>query len=158
PVESVSWSDAQSFIAELNGKSGQKYRLPTEAEWEYAARSGGKMDKWAGTSSEGRLGDFAWYEANAEDRPHRVGEKKPNVLGIYDLTGNVWEWVQDWYDENYYKAGPKDNPQGPNDGTARILRGGCWLDQAKDTRSSFRFFFNPGKWFKSIGVRLVRTP
>jgi formylglycine-generating enzyme required for sulfatase activity len=116
------------------------------------------MDKWAGTSSEGRLGDFAWYEANAEDRPHRVGEKKPNVLGIYDLTGNVWEWVQDWYDENYYKAGPKDNPQGPNDGTARILRGGCWLDQAKDTRSSFRFFFNPGKWFKSIGVRLVRTP
>ncbi len=158
PVESVSWSDAQSFIAELNGKSGQKYRLPTEAEWEYAARSGGKMDKWAGTSSESRIGDFAWYEANAEDRTHRVGERKPNGLGIYDMTGNVWEWVQDWYDENYYKASPQENPKGPNDGTSRVLRGGCWLDQAKDTRSSFRFFFSPGKWFKSVGIRLVKSP
>ena len=158
PVESVSWSDAQSFIAELNNRSGRNYRLPTEAEWEYAARSGGKMDKWAGTSSESRIGDFAWFDANAEHRPHQAGEKKPNGLGIYDLTGNVWEWVQDWHNDNYYKNSPKDNPQGPNDGTDRVLRGGSWLDSPKDTRTLLRFFYAPAKNFKSVGVRLVKTP
>ncbi len=156
PVESVSWADVQSFIAELNGMGERKYRLPTEAEWEYAARDGGKAEKWAGTSSEEKLADHAGYDANSGDRTHPVGQKKPNARGLFDLSGNVWEWTQDWYGETYYQSGPRDDPRGPDEGTARVLRGGCWLDRARDCRSTIRFSFAPGNSFKSIGFRLVR--
>ena len=156
PVENVKWTDVQSFIAELNGLTGQTYRLPTEAEWEYAARDGGKMVKWAGTSSEGKLGDFAWYDDNSGDKTHPAGLKKPNALGFYDMSGNVWEWTGDWYAEAYYQKSARDNPRGPNDGTDRVLRGGCWLDRARDCRTTIRFNFNPANGFKSIGLRLVR--
>lgn len=157
PVENVKWTDVQSFLAELNGLTGQTYRLPTEAEWEYAARDGGKMVKWAGTSSENRLGDFAWYDANSMDRTHPVGLKKANGLGFHDLSGNVWEWTGDLYQESYYQKSSRDNPRGPLEGTDRVLRGGCWLDRAKDCRSTIRFNFNPANGFKSIGFRLVRS-
>ncbi len=156
PVESVSWADVQSFIAEMNNLSGQKYRLPTEAEWEYAARDGGKMVKWAGTSSESKLTDYAWYDANSGDKAHQTGRKKPNALGFYDMSGNVWEWTNDLYSETYYQKSSRDNPAGPQEGENRVLRGGCWLDRPADVRSSLRFFFAPKTGFKSIGFRLVR--
>ncbi len=156
PVESISWFDAQSFIAELNKVSGIKYRLPTEAEWEYAARDGGKAEKWAGTSAEGKLGDYAWYEATADDRMHPIGRKIPNALGFHDMTGNVWEWTNDFYADAYYQQSPRDNPTGSEGGENRVLRGGCWMDRKQDIRSSQRFFFAPGSIFKTIGLRLVR--
>ncbi|MGA3208621.1 MAG: SUMF1/EgtB/PvdO family nonheme iron enzyme [Syntrophales bacterium] len=156
PVEMISWTDVQTFVAELNNLSKQKYRLPTEAEWEYAAREGGKMVKWAGTSSENKLSEYAWYEVNAAEKTHPVGQKKPNALGIYDMTGNVWEWTSDLYGESFYQKSTRDNPQGPDEGNERVLRGGCWLDRAADIRTAQRFFFAPKSSFKSIGFRLVR--
>jgi formylglycine-generating enzyme required for sulfatase activity len=156
PVESISWTDLQSFIAEMNNSGRAKYRLPTEAEWEYAARDGGKMEKWAGTSSENRLGDYAWYGANSGDQPHPVGGKRPNALGFYDLTGNVWEWTNDLYGETFYERSSRDNPTGTEEGEYRVLRGGCWFDRPADIRSSQRFFFAPKSGFRSIGFRLVR--
>jgi formylglycine-generating enzyme required for sulfatase activity len=156
PVESVAWTDVETFIAEMNNLSSQKYRLPTEAEWEYAARDGGKMVKWAGTSSENKLTNYAWYGDNSGDKTHPAGRKKPNALGLYDMTGNVWEWTSDFYSETFYRKSPRDNPTGPEEGTSRVLRGGCWLDRTKDIRSSQRFFFAPQTGFKSIGFRLVK--
>ncbi|MBI5747219.1 MAG: formylglycine-generating enzyme family protein [Nitrospirae bacterium] len=126
PVEWVSWNDTQGFIERLNKKRGKNYRLPTEAEWEYAARSGGKKERYSGTSSESELGNYAWYNNNSEFKTHPVKQKRPNSLGLYDMSGNVWEWVSDWYDEGYYKNSPKDNPKGPSTGKYRVLRGGSW--------------------------------
>jgi len=123
PVEQVSWNDAQEFVRKLNQRSrGGKYRLPTEAEWEYAARSGGKREEWAGTSSESDLGDYAWYDKNSGGKTHPMGQKKPNGLGLYDMSGNVWEWVQDWYGD--YSSGSQNNPTGPSSVPSRVLRGG----------------------------------
>lgn len=156
PVENVNWTAAQAFIAELGKLSGHTYRLPTEAEWEYAARSGGTLEKWAGTSSEGRLGEYAWYDANSGDRTRPAGQKRPNALGLYDMTGNVWEWTGDFYSETYYQKSPRENPRGPDEGTARVLRGGCWLDRAQDCRTVIRFKFDPVNAFKSIGFRVLR--
>jgi formylglycine-generating enzyme required for sulfatase activity len=155
PVESVNWTEVQAFIAEMGRMSGEVYRLPTEAEWEFAARSGGKLEKWAGTSSESKLGEYAWYDANSVDRTHPVGKKKPNALGFHDMSGNVWEWTGDFFSETYYQKSPRDNPLGPDDGAARVLRGGCWLDRARDCRSAIRFSFIPVNAFKSIGFRMV---
>ena len=144
PVESVSWNDIQDFINKLNQKTGKSYRLPTEAEWEYAARSGGKSEKYAGTSNESELGDYAWYDKNSGSKRHPVGQKKPNGLGIYDMTGNVWEWVNDWYDSDYYKNSPKSNPTGPSSGKEyKVLRGGGWVAGARDLVTSFRFWYVP---------------
>ena len=128
PVENVSWEDVHNYIMKLNEKTGKKYRLPTEAEWEYAARNGGKKERWAGTSDEAELKDYAWYEDNSDRMAHPVGQKKPNGLGIHDMCGNVWEWVFDGYDWQYYKSSPKENPNGSLDGFYRVLRGGSWLN------------------------------
>lgn len=125
PVESVSWKDAQEFIARLNDMTGMNYRLPTEAEWEYAARSGGKREKWAGTNKESELSEYAWYSKNYEGTTHFVGLKKPNGLGLHDMTGNVVEFVQDGWSK--YESSPQRNPQGPErPGEARnscVVRG-----------------------------------
>jgi len=102
PVEHVSWNDAQNFIRRLNSQSGKRYRLPTEAEWEYAARSGGKREKWAGSGNEASSGDYAWYSSNSGSKAHPAGQKLPNGLGLHDMSGNVWEWCNDWYDGTYY--------------------------------------------------------
>lgn len=126
PVEQVSWNDIQEFTQKLNQRAGKKYRLPTEAEWEYAARSGGKREKWAGTSSESELGEYAWYSNNSGQTTHAVGQKKPNGLGLYDMSGNVWEWCEDWYGSDYYRNSPKSNPTGPSSGQYKVLRGGSW--------------------------------
>ncbi len=156
PVDGVSWNDVQKFIKKLNQQSGKNYRMPTEAEWEYAARSGGKNEKWAGTNSESGLGDYAWFNMNSDNQLHPVGRKKPNSLGIYDMNGNIWEWCQDWYDTYYYKESPKNNPQGPASGTARVVRGGSWVNLAWGLRSSFRYRDLPeSRTDIVLGFRLV---
>ena len=121
PVENVSWYDVQSFMAKLNGRGdGYKYRLPTEAEWEYAARAGSTGSRY------GDLNDIAWYYYNAGNQTHPVGQKQPNAWGLYDMIGNVWEWVQDYYSSNYYLYSPVIDPPGPSAGSARVLRGSAW--------------------------------
>jgi sulfatase modifying factor 1 len=159
PVQGVSWNDIQKFIRTVNQLSGKNYRLPTEAEWEYAARSGGKSEKWAGTSSESGLGKYAWYNLNSHNQIHPVGQKQPNGLGIYDMSGNVWEWCQDWYGAYYYKESPKNNPQGPANGSARVVRGGSWVNLAWGLRASYRYRDLPeSRTDMVLGFRLARTP
>jgi len=156
PVEQVSWNDIQEFIKKLNQKEGgTKYRLPTEAEWEYAARAGSNS-KWSFGDNESQLGDYAWYGSNSNSQTHPVGQKKPNKYGLYDVHGNVWEWVQDWYDSNYYSSSPKTDSKGPSSGSLRVFRGGGWYSDAEYTRSADRDFDNPEYGFSNIGFRLVR--
>jgi formylglycine-generating enzyme required for sulfatase activity len=160
PVEMVSWDDVQDFIRRLNGRSGGKgpssgpYRLPTEAEWEYAARSGGRDQKYSGqTDDPGRV---AWYHSNSEiTRP--VGLKAPNDLGLHDMTGNVWEWTGDWYGEGYYAVSPRLNPAGPASGDHRVLRGGSFGEGAFDQRASFRNHLPPDYRGGGKGFRLLRN-
>ncbi|MBF0564110.1 MAG: formylglycine-generating enzyme family protein [Nitrospirae bacterium] len=128
---------------QTEGTAGSKYRLPTEAEWEYAARSGGKSEKYAGTSDINNLKDYAWYSENSGNQTHPVGTKKPNGPGLYDMSGNVWEWVQDWYKENHYDESPRDNPEGPSGGEHRVLRGGSWYSEPQSVRASNRNSLNP---------------
>ncbi len=126
PVERVSWKDAQRFLEKLNQKEQKgRYRLPTEAEWEYACRAG-SATKYSFGNDEGRLGEYAWYDKNSGGKTHPVGQKKPNAWGLYDMHGNVWEWCSDWYDKDYYRNSPSRNPKGPTNGRYRVLRGGSW--------------------------------
>lgn len=155
PVESVNYSDVQTFIQKINDIKGQNYRLPTEAEWEYAARSGGKNTKWAGTSAESKLVAYAWYAGN---NCRNVGEKSPNELKIYDMSGNVWEWVSDWYGTDYYKKSPKDNPRGPLLGSYRVLRGGGFFYEPRYVRTTVRLGIGPDMRNRAIGFRLAKTP
>lgn len=155
PAQQISWDDAQDFISRLNQRTGKRYRLPTEAEWEYVAKGGAKNEKWAGTSSESELGDYAWYSSNSGGKVHQVGQKKPNGLGLYDMSGNVWEWVQDWYDKYYYRNSPKDNPLGPSGGASHVLRGGSWSRNAMFTSTAVRNKITPGCWLDYYGFRLA---
>jgi sulfatase modifying factor 1 len=157
PVENVSWNDAQEFIRRLNERGTAKYRLPTEAEWEYAARSGGKDEKWAGTSDPKKLVEYAWYAANADWQTHRVGEKKPNGLGLYDMTGHVWQWTSDWYAPDYYAKSPEQDPQGPATGTQRVLRGGFWGSLDNMARTTRRIGLAPQTHSPGYGFRLVQV-
>ena len=156
PVENVSWNNIQEFILKLNSKSNLIYRLPTEAEWEYAARSGGKLEKWSGTGNEAALRDFAWMGANADYTMHKVGQKKPNGLGLYDMSGNAIEWCQDWYGEDYYSISPKDNPTGPATGQNRVLRGGDYGREPKELRNAQRKKDDADMLDGNYGFRLVR--
>jgi formylglycine-generating enzyme required for sulfatase activity len=163
PVEQVSWNDIQDFIRKLNSMEGtDKYRLPTEAEWEYAARSCGKQETYAGTSIESELGDYAWYSANSGRTTHPVGQKIPNGLGLYDMSGNVWEWVLDWYRAHQSFLVPLflsvTDPTGPSSGSQRVLRGGSWLNRAHECRAAFRRFYAPDIRSSNLGFRLVSTP
>lgn len=154
PVEEVYWDDVQEYINKLNQKTGKKYRLSTEAEWEYAARSGGKNEKYVGSND---IDSVAWYHNNSGSKTHAVGKKLPNRLGIYDMSGNISEWVQDWYDENYYKNSPRNNPRGPDSGLNHVIRGGSWGYYPSDVRTAFRSFVAPGNSGGFFGFRLVRT-
>ena len=155
PVEQVSWNDIQGFLTKLNAKTGKTYRLPTEAEWEYAARSGGKKEKYAGTSSDAGLEKYAWYNANSGLGMHPVGQKQPNGLGLYDMTGNAWEWCQDWYGELYYGQSTRRNPAGPQSGTRRVLRGGAWLFEPAGIRTTTRYGLLPEAKGDLYGFRLT---
>jgi formylglycine-generating enzyme required for sulfatase activity len=155
PVEQVSWQDIQTFIATLNVQDpGKTYRLPTEAEWEYAARAGTTGD-YGGT---GVLDEMGWYEVNSGSTTHPVAGKQPNAWGLFDMHGNVWEWVQDWYLESYYSVSPTDDPAGPATGTRRVLRGGSWFDGADSARSAARYDVLPTGRHGSYGFRLARAP
>ena len=154
PVENISWYNVREFIQKLNRKTGKSYRLPTEAEWEYAARSGGKRERYAGTND--KPDDYGWCNINiGVGTTHSVGRKKPNSLDLYDMSGNVWEWCQDWYDENYYKNSPEDNPRGPSSGDQRVLRGGCWFDKPRFVRAAFRLWSDPGYRSDFYGFRIA---
>jgi formylglycine-generating enzyme required for sulfatase activity len=155
PVENVSWNDAQAFIKALTERTGRKWRLPTEAEWEYAARSGGKKQKYPGTSEEAKIEDYAWQESNSGLKTHPVGTRKPNDLGIYDMAGNVWQWVQDRYDRDYYRQSPRQNPKGDPFGVNRILKGGSVYQQATFLRVSYRDYQDPEKRANCVGFRLA---
>jgi len=156
PVVCVSWNDAMAFADWMSGTAGRKYRLPTEAEWEYAARSGGRDEKWAGTSSEPDVGGYAWSKENAGDKTNPAGGKKPNGVGLYDMSGNVFEWVGDWYAPNYYGISPKLNPAGPPDGGEKVLRGGSWDNRLRNIRTTNRRrSAEPGSRLTSDGFRLA---
>ena len=152
PVEQVSWKDCQSFIEKLNKKTGLKFRLPTEAEWEYAAR-GGKKSQGYKYSGSNNLSEVAWYTENSGSSTHDVKTKLPNELGLYDMSGNVWEWCQDWYGS--YSAGSQTNPTGASSGSYRVPRGGSWLDNARLCRVADRNYFTPGFRRSYLGLRLV---
>ena len=153
PVECVSWDDCQTFISKLNSLTGKNYRLPTEAEWEFAARGGIKSQgyKYSGSNT---LGDVAWYEENSGDTTHDVGTKSPNELGLYDMNGNVWEWCSDWYGDKYYSSSPSNHPTGPSSGAYRVLRGGSWYSIANLCRSSDRGGSTPVDRGDNMGLRL----
>jgi formylglycine-generating enzyme required for sulfatase activity len=154
PVEQVSWDQAQQFISRLNGMDPDAgFRLPTEAEWEYAARAGTTGD-YGGT---GNLDDMGWYSANSDGRTHPVAEKQANAWGLYDMHGNVWEWVQDLYSSSYYSVSPVDDPPGPASGSVRVLRGGSWNNFATSARSTNRLRNNPDNRIDINGFRLART-
>ena len=150
PVEQVSWNDVQGYIRRLNGRAGgARYRLPTEAEWEYAARAGTAGDRY------GELDDIAWYYDNRGGRPHPVGRKAPNAWGLHDMLGNVWEWVQDWFGD--YPGGSVTDPRGSGSGSYRLHRGGSWFDAARYCRASYRGYGPPGDRHDALGFRLLRT-
>ncbi|MDR2689041.1 MAG: formylglycine-generating enzyme family protein [Azoarcus sp.] len=156
PVEMVSWDEVQLFISRLNQKEEtNKYRLPTEAEWEYAARAG-TTTKYSFGDDEGRLGRYAWYWDNSGKTTHPVGQKQPNPWGLYDMHGNVWEWVQDWYDD-YPKSSVTD-PRGPSGGLYRVMRGGSWNFSAPHLSSAFRGPHSPEDRSGFIGFRLAFSP
>ena len=156
PVEKVSWDDCQDFIYKLNQLTGMTFRLPTEAEWEFAARGGNKSKgyKYSGGDT---VDDVAWYRSNAGRSTHPVATKMPNELGLYDMSGNVWEWCQDWHD-SYPSASQQTNPKGASNGVARILRGGSWYGQQGYCRVSDRFFNPQGFRVDTNGFRLVLVP
>ena len=141
PASYVSWDDAVAYCKKLSEKEGKTYRLPTEAEWEYACRAG-TQTRWSFGNDKKVLGDYAWYDKNAfkivEQYAHQVGLKKPNAFGLHDMHGNVFEWCHDYYEENYYKQSPAQNPPGPTSGSFRVFRGGSWSLNTRRTRSADR--------------------
>lgn len=153
PVVCVSWNDADAYAKWLSGRDKRTYRLPSEAQWEYAARGGGRIERYAGGDN---VDAVAWYSANSGGSTHPVGQKKGNALGLYDMSGNVWQWTADWYAERYYRESPKDNPPGPAVGTKKIFRGGSWFYDARGVRASYRDFAVPSYRSSYLGFRLLR--
>lgn len=166
PMYGVSWVECQEFIRKLNQLTGKRFALPTEAQWEFAARGGNKSKgfKYAGSDD---LREVAWYgqlngntydNGNSGNTTHPVKTKAPNELGLYDMSGNVWEWCQDWYDYDYYSESPASNPKGSSSGSCRVFRGGSWHDFAQICRSSIRNNNDPDRRNYRLGLRLVLFP
>ncbi|MDD3501687.1 MAG: bifunctional serine/threonine-protein kinase/formylglycine-generating enzyme family protein [Candidatus Cloacimonetes bacterium] len=174
PVENITWYEAVEFCNKLSKKEGLRiaytingydvscnwsangYRLPTEAEWEYAASGGNKSNGYTYSGSN-NIGDVAWYKSNSDNQSHDVGTKAANELGIYDMSGNVWEWCWDWYNSSYYSSSPSSNPRGPYYGSRRVFRGGSWHLYDGNCCVAFRNYSSPGDSYSSMGLRLVRT-
>lgn len=154
PVEMISYYDCEEFLEKLNKMTGQKFRFPTEAEWEFAARGGNKSKgyKYYGGNVVGKV---AWYKGNSKDKTHPVAQKRPNELGLYDMGGNVWEWCLDWYGEDYFTSSPSTNPTGPETGSNRVNRGGHWGCDTYRFRVSDRDGDIPGSRCPFIGLRLA---
>ncbi len=176
PVEQLRWSDAVKFCNQRSEAEGLQpcydlkalkcnfdangYRLPTEAEWEYACRAGTTTAYFFGDNP-AKLGDYAWFQKNAGGRPRPVGQKQPNPWGLYDMTGNVWEWSNDYYKVDYYQESPRENPRGPNEGEKMVLRGGAFKFSAENCRSGYRYNESPGSadvcfGYDIYGFRCVR--
>ncbi|MBQ9362480.1 MAG: formylglycine-generating enzyme family protein [Bacteroidaceae bacterium] len=161
PVEKVSWNDCQKFITKLNEATGQAFRLPTEAEWEFAAR-GGNQSKGYKYSGSNTIENVAWYGVNSYDKgtsspdygTHEVGTKQPNELGLYDMTGNVYEWCQDWYGS--YSSSAQTNPTGASSGYLRVFRGGAWSLSARSCRVTYRSYSAPTDTSSTFGLRLAQ--
>ena len=155
PVEQVSWDDVQEFVKKLNELEGStKYRLPTEAEWEYACRAGSTTRFFYGNDKD-KLGEYAWNKQNSENQTHPAGQKKSNAWGLYDMYGNVWEWCQDWYDKGYYSRSPERDPKGSSS-KERVIRGGSWNNGANVLRSAERHNSEPDLRYYSIGLRIAK--
>ena len=154
PVIHVSWNDAKAYCEWLSNKTSEIYRLPTEAEWEYAARGGNKSSnfKYSGSNI---IGDVAWYTTNSDNKTHSIGKKAANELGLHDMSGNVWEWCNDWFDENYYKNKAVIDPIGPASGSFRVFRGGSWLNLSDGCRVSDRYSYSPSLRYGYGGFRVV---
>ena len=159
PVDEVSWDDVQIFIEKLNDmEKSSVYRLPTESEWEYAARAGSETAYCYGDDLKSlQLSQYAWYEQNSAQQTHPVGTLLPNAWGIYDMHGNVTEWVQDRYDKNFYSNSPEKDPTGPATGRKRVVRGGSWINQAYSCRSAARGYYSQEYTDSDFGFRIVRV-
>ncbi|WP_448518687.1 formylglycine-generating enzyme family protein [Rhodoflexus sp.] len=156
PIVNVSWNDANAYCKWLVQRTGQPYRLPTEAEWEFAARGGIKTRKtrFAGSN---QLEEVGWFDKNSNKRAQPVGEKSANELGLYDMSGNVWEWVQDWFDSDYYSKSPEKDPQGPPKGSMRVMRSGSWINYAEDNRIAIRISNMPNDIGPFFGFRVAMS-
>jgi formylglycine-generating enzyme required for sulfatase activity len=159
PVDEVSWNDVQIFIQRLNTiEKTHAYRLPTEAEWEYAARAGSETSYCYGDDPEGaELARYAWFEQNAGQQTHPVGRLSPNAWGFYDMHGNVTEWVQDFYDKQYYSVSPEKDPRGPKTGRKMVVRGGSWINQPYSCRSAARGYYSADYTDSDFGFRIVKV-
>ena len=155
PMYYVNWEEAQEFCKKLSQLTGKTYVLPTEAQWEYAARGGVKSRgyKYSGSNT---IGNVAWYSDNSSSSTHPVATKQPNELGLYDMSGNVWEWCSDWYGS--YSSESQSNPTGPSTGSNRVLRGGSWCNSARNCRVSFRNYSYPSNRSFNDGFRFVLLP
>ena len=155
PVERVSWDDCQEFITKLNTLTGKRFRLLTEAEWEFAARGGNQSQGYIYSGSN-TIDDVAWYGSNSGSTTHNVGKKAPNELGLYDMSGNVWEWCQDWHDYSYYDNSPQANPTGPSSGAYRVCRGGGWSLGIEYCRAAYRGSDAPTFKGSDLGLRIAQ--
>ncbi len=152
PVETITWERTQEFLAVFSRQTNLSFRLPAEAEWEYAARSGGLDEKYSGGN---KIENFSWCSFNSGQTTQPVGTKKPNGLGLYDMSGNVSEWVQDLYQKNYYNNSPQKNPKGPPSGPGHVYRGGCWGDIPGFLRVVGRNWIFPNTGLNTIGLRII---
>ncbi|MGO9113782.1 MAG: formylglycine-generating enzyme family protein [Thermoguttaceae bacterium] len=170
PVEQVSWNEALEFCRRLSELPGEKaakrrYALPTEAQWEYACRAGNmgppyfsaQANPLPAAAEESFLNEYAWFNANADGQTHRVGQKRPNAWGLYDMHGNVWQWCQDWYDKDYYAKSDTDDPAGPPGGTNRAIRGGAWNSAAWYYRLACRNDAPSGHRAHDVGFRVCQV-
>ena len=154
PVDNVSWNDCQSFLAKLREKTGRRFALPTEAQWEYACRAG-TTNRWSFGDDAGVMWNYAWSGANSDSTTHPVGKKKPNPWGLYDMSGNVWEWCADFYAKHAYSGGETNDPPGPSSGTGHVLRGGAWGDNSNLLRCACRNCDGPDGRNNGVGLRCV---